>query len=119
MGTDTNPRAPALQPRAYAPIRREGRNWDAAVVAGRPLRFWADLAAGRVVVCTDELEPRDVGLALDIDADDRRGWMLVNPQQAHWAAEAREALLRAAIGHYNRAQADPEGRSAAATRPVA
>lgn len=76
--------------------------WGVADVAGRRLRLWADLSGGRVVVRIDEEAPRDVGLAVDIDADDRRGRMILAPRQAHWAGPARDEVLHAAIRHYNR-----------------
>lgn len=79
----------------------EDHDWGKAVVAGHPIRLWANLTTGRVVVQTDEDEPKEVGIAVDIDSDHRRGRMLVNSQQSQWADGLRDELLLAAIRRYN------------------
>ncbi|WP_460545033.1 hypothetical protein [Glycomyces halotolerans] len=81
-------------------------------MAGRLVRLWANLHSGRVIVQTDEPEPRDVGLAVNIDCDERPGYMMLNPQQLEWSEPAREQLLRAAITHFNRMNSSSCGSGA-------
>ncbi|MEV3935596.1 hypothetical protein AB0K52_06420 [Glycomyces sp. NPDC049804] len=89
------------RPIKYSPVITEDRDWGKAEVAGKRVRLWANLTTGRVVVQTDELEPRDVGIAVDLDSPIQPSQMLINTQQAEWANDLREELLNAATLRFN------------------
>jgi hypothetical protein len=89
------------RPIKYSPVITEDRDWGKTEVAGRPIRLWANLTTGRVVVQTDEPEPKDVGVAVDLDSPIQPSLMLINTQQAEWAGDLREELLNAAAQRFN------------------
>jgi hypothetical protein len=89
------------RPIKYSPVITEDRNWGKAEVAGRRIRLWANLTTGRVVVQTDDPEPRDVGIAVDLDSPIQPSLMLINTQQSDWANDLREELLSAATERFN------------------
>lgn len=93
------------RPIKYSPVITEDRDWGKAEVSGQPIRLWANLTTGRVVVQTDEPEPRDVGVAIDLDSPIQPSQMLVNTQQAEWAGGLREELLSAAIERFDQVAA--------------
>jgi hypothetical protein len=89
------------RPIKYSPVITEDRDWGKTEVAGRSIRLWANLTTGRVVVQTDEPEPRDVGVAINLDSPIQPSLMLINTQQAQWADDLREELLNAATQRFN------------------
>lgn len=85
-----------------SPVRTENRNlWGRAVVSGRAVRAWADLANRRTVLQLDVPDPRDLGVVVTIGTGGGRPVLLVNPQQ-EWAGvpEARSRLLMFAVCHF-------------------
>ncbi|THV40630.1 hypothetical protein [Glycomyces buryatensis] len=85
----------------YSPVITEDRDWGKAEVAGRRLQLWANLTTGRVVVQTDEPEPKDVGIAVGLVSPIQNSRMFINSQQSGWANELCAELLAAAVERFN------------------
>lgn len=89
------------RPIKYSPTITEDRDWGKTQVAGHRIRLWVNLATGRVVVQTDEPEPKDVGVAVDLDSPIQPSRIFINTQQVQWAGDLREELLKAATEQFN------------------
>jgi hypothetical protein len=89
------------RPIKYSPVITEDRDWGKAQVAGHRLRLWVNLTTGRVVVQTDESEPKDVGVAVDLDSPIQPSRMFINTEQAKWAGDLREELLEVATERFD------------------
>lgn len=84
----------------YTPVITDDSDWGKTQVAGHRVRLWANLTTGRVVIQTDEADPKDVGVAVDLDSPILAGKVFVNTRQCAWANDVRDELLSAAADRF-------------------